>query len=450
MKSKILKIFSTEDKRSNKININISASLVVKSYALVLSFVRIPLLLSYLNPEKFGIWLTIVSIIEWIRYFDFGLGNGLRNKLAENFANNNSLNSKSLISTAYVSLSSIMFLLFLFIFPFIFILDWNSILNISSISSYELKYSILILIFTFIIQFILQLISYILRADQRPALADIFLPISSTISIILILFLPIIITDSFIMACIVIAIPQLIVLLFANFYFFKMDYFQFRPQLILFDKNKLNDIYSLGIKFFLGQLGSLIMFSSTNFIIIYNINPNQVTIYNIAYKYFSIPLMFFMIIVSPYWSAVTDAYTKGDYIWIKMSMKRLNKLSFIFSFLILFMLLVSDKIYYYWIGEIINVPYNLSIALAFYNISIIFLSPYTHFINGFGTLNLGIRIILIKMIFFLPVAIHMTKTFGSVGLVYSLLIVNSAPNMIFSTIQYYKLSNKTAYGIWGK
>ena len=160
--------------------------------------------------------------------------------------------------------------------------------------------------------------------------------------------------------------------------------------------------------------------------------------------------MIFMIIVAPYWSAVTDAYIKDDYKWIKDSMRKLNLISIIFSIFILFMLLICNSIYYFWIGDIVMIPFELSISLALYNISIIFLSPYTHFINGFGKLALGVRIVFLKIILFLPLAIYLTKLFGSTGLVIGLIIINTLPNIIFSTIHYYKLVNKKAYGIWGK
>ena len=52
--------------------------------------------------------------------------------------------------------------------------------------------------------------------------------------------------------------------------------------------------------------------------------------YNIAYKVLFIPVMIQSIILTPFWSAVTDAYTKNDYSWIKRSLRKLNLLTLIF------------------------------------------------------------------------------------------------------------------------
>ena len=46
----------------------------------------VPLTIHYINPTRYGIWLTVSSIIGWVSFFDIGFGNGLRNKFAEALA----------------------------------------------------------------------------------------------------------------------------------------------------------------------------------------------------------------------------------------------------------------------------------------------------------------------------------------------------------------------------
>lgn len=45
--------------------------------------------------------------------------------------------------------------------------------------------------------------------------------------------------------------------------------------------------------------------------------PDQVTIYNLSYKYFSVLIMAFSIVISPLWSAITEAYVRKDFKWFK-------------------------------------------------------------------------------------------------------------------------------------
>ena len=62
---------------------NILASLVIKGCSIAISLILVPLTIHYVNPTKYGIWLTLSSMVSWFGFFDIGFGNGLRNKFAE-------------------------------------------------------------------------------------------------------------------------------------------------------------------------------------------------------------------------------------------------------------------------------------------------------------------------------------------------------------------------------
>ena len=75
--------------------------------------------LNYLNPVKYGIWLTLTSVIGWFAFFDLGLGNGLRNKLAEALAKNDNELARTYISTSYAIMTitiGIVYFLFVLVF----------------------------------------------------------------------------------------------------------------------------------------------------------------------------------------------------------------------------------------------------------------------------------------------------------------------------------------------
>ncbi len=442
--------FNRGNQRTIKLKKNIGASFIIKGVSIVLSLVKVPILLSYLNAEKYGVWLTIASIIMWVQHFDLGLGHGLRNKFAAALAKGDKQKAAGLVSTAYFSMSFIMVVLFLLLLPTAYILDWTRIFNITSIPSSELSNTIAFVLLMFVLRFIFQLISVILKADQRPALSDIFLPIESAISLIMIVLLKYFFKDSLFWASIAIALPPVVVLLIGNIYFFYKEYKYCKPNIKRYNKAYLRDIYSLGIKFFVGQMLMIIMFQSSNLILSIVVDPKEVTIYNIANTYFQLPLTFFMIILTPFWSAITEAYIKDEFDWIKNNMLHLKKIAILFSSGLIIMLLISDFAFKLWIGDKVAIPFNLSIGFVIYNIIVLFLSPYNYFINGVSKLHLGLRIAVYKSLVFIPVAIYFVKLHGSLGLIIALLIVNSIPNLIFNVIQYKKIINRTATGIWDR
>jgi len=64
----------------------IKGAVVYKAVAMAASFLAIPLMIRYLGQEQFGVWSTLLTVMSWIVFFDLGVGNGLRNKVAEALA----------------------------------------------------------------------------------------------------------------------------------------------------------------------------------------------------------------------------------------------------------------------------------------------------------------------------------------------------------------------------
>ena len=77
---------SISQKRSSLLQKNILASFLIKGWSAFIVLLMVPATLHCLGEYKNGIWLTISSMLLWIDNMDIGLGNGLRNKIAEYMA----------------------------------------------------------------------------------------------------------------------------------------------------------------------------------------------------------------------------------------------------------------------------------------------------------------------------------------------------------------------------
>ena len=152
--------------RSAKAKKNIYASLLLKGLTILVSLILIPMTLGYLTNYEYGVWLTLSSLLHWIDFFDIGLGNGLRNKLAESLAENNYKKSRIYVSTTFFSLTVIIgtfYLLFVFINIWI---DWYKILNVSPDIVSNLKGIILLVSGMMCMNFVLKTISFVYYAKQ--------------------------------------------------------------------------------------------------------------------------------------------------------------------------------------------------------------------------------------------------------------------------------------------
>ena len=85
---------------------------LARGVTIVCALLIVPLTIDYVNPTRYGIWLTLSSIIAWFNLLDFGLGHGFRNKFAEAKANRNFELASQYVSTAYFAITVIVVVLF--------------------------------------------------------------------------------------------------------------------------------------------------------------------------------------------------------------------------------------------------------------------------------------------------------------------------------------------------
>lgn len=160
--------------------------------------------------------------------------------------------------------------------------------------------------------------------------------------------------------------------------------------------------------------------------------------------------MIYAIIMTPVWSAVTDAYAKDDIRWLRGVLSKLNRISVLFVVGIILMLLISGFVYKFWIGDRVEIPFILSVMMAIFAIINVILSPFSHYINGFGRLKLSTTVVYFQIIVFIPLAIFLTKSsLGAAGIVLATCIINGL-GLFFEPVQTHKILNNNANGIWGK
>lgn len=443
----IKKIFSG-DARTVLIKKNIAGSLVIKGWSCIIQFLLVPITLKCLNQYEYGIWLTINSILIWIDQFDIGLGNGLRNKLAESLANGDKKKSQILVSTTFAALFVIVIPIVLGAITLIQNADLYSLLNVKKEIVPNLN-GILILSVSLIgSTFIFKFIGNIYLGLQLPAINNLLIVSGQTLALLGIFILACLDNHSLLnVAMIYTASPLIIYLLSYPFTFSRYKYL--RPSLKMFNKAELRGLFSLGIKFFLVQVAGLVIFASSNLLITNILSPNEVTTFQVSYRYFSIMTMLFTLVSAPLWSATTDAYAKNDWRWINNAERKMKKTMGVFLIAIVLLLAASEIFYHIWVGSSIKIGYQLSALLAVYTAVLIYSTCYSSFLFGIGKIQLITVATVIEAVLYIPLAILLGHKFGLQGIVVSLILVNLLC-LFCNKIQFSKLSKGTAAGIWNK
>lgn len=454
MINRLLSFFKGHE-RSVKAKKNIIASFGIKGLSIIVGFLMIRITLKYLDKTSYGIWLTMTQFLAWIAFFEIGLGSGLKNRLAEALAKKKYKLAKIYISTTYAILFLIISIISLIFFICNFFIDWTIILNTDKALMSELTTISFIIFGFFFLSFVLNLISTVLSADQRPAIGYSFGPIGNLIKLILVYILTITTEGSLVKLAWVLSTVPVIVLIIASLYFYKNDYKNIAPSIRYINFKYAGDLFNLGFKFFLIQISTLIMFQSSNFIITQFFGPSEVTPYQIAYKLFSVIMMVFTIIVAPFWAAYTEAWTIKDLSWIKRSTKRLFQVWMGLVVVGLILFLISDTFFDFWLTKKemanIHISNKLKISLLIYFLLFTFGGIFNMFINGVGKLFIQMYSLLIGAILFIPLCIFFINylNWGIESVVIASIIANFYSPFI-APLQYRKLILNKAYGIWNR
>lgn len=442
------------DVRSKKMYTNTAAMIVIKGVSILISLMSAPIMLHHVNRADYGVLLTLTSIVSWVGMMDVGLGNGLRNTLAKMLAECDFSGAKKAVSSSYAALAIYVGLLisvFLVASPFI---DWRDVLNSPTSDIHDINGLATVVFIAFCVQFLLGLIYSILFAFQMPALQSLITFVAQVFTFIALVIQVYVydITSVFQIGAVNCLMPPA-VLLMSTIILFSTKLKIVSPAFSLIDLRSVSSIMSLGVKFFVLQVITIVIFQANSVIITHVVGPEAVVEYNMAFKYISILTLVFNIIITPIWSATTDAYVRSDFDWIRKTLLMSRKFCILAIGAGLFMTLLSKQIYALWLGkDVIDINYTTTALVLLYVSFEMLYKVYGTIINGTGKIFAQMVITGVIAICYVPLAITLGRKFGLSGV----LVANSLVfllNYMWSRIQCKKLLESGSIekkGFWYK
>jgi len=451
IKTQIRKKFIGTDSRSKKMYKNTVAMIGIRGVSMILTLISAPIMLHHVDRADYGVLLTLTSIVGWVGYMDVGLGNGLRNKLPEFLAKGDFHSAKKIVSSCYVTLAiyvALIIVIFLMVSPFV---DWLGVLNSPTSDAGEIRGLTNVVFIAFCIQFLFGLINSILFAYQMPAFQSLFTFVGQFIALIALVIQVYVfdVTSVLQIGAVNSMIPPLVLFL-GSIGLFRTKLEEIAPSFKLFEFKSVGSILSLGLKFFVLQMITIVLFQANSIIIARVVSPEAVVEYNLAFKYVSLLTMIFTIVITPVWSATTDAYVRKDFAWINKTISLSRKVCIASIFIGVLMVLASKFVYGIWLGKgTIDINYSTTSLILLYISFEMLYKVYGTIINGTGKVFAQIILTGIIAIIYIPLAIFLGNLCGLSGVLIANTIV-FALNYVWSKLQCNKLINQTATGIWNK
>lgn len=444
----IYRKFISNDKRTALVRKNILLSFFVKGWSALVQFLMVPLTLKCLGNYENGIWLTISAILLWIDNLDIGLGNGLRNKIAEYMAKDDILSARKAVSSTFFMLILLMIPIAVVLNTLIANVDLYTFLNVDKSIVGNLNgvfsVSIMIVCSTFIFKFI----GNVYMGLQLPAINNIIVTSGQTLSLVITFAVYLLGEGSLLMIAIINTLSPLLIYLISYPITFSLKYKELRPNIRCVNTHSMKELFDTGIKFFILQIASMLLFMSSNIIISKYYSPAMVTPYQVTYRYFCVIILLFSIICIPYWSATTDAYQKGDRQWMMRADKTLNKILLYGALLAVVMVIVSKWIYLLWVGSQVQIPFEMTVLMAAYIMVLVISTRYSYILNGIGALNLQLLMTVGATVAYVVLSVFIAHYTHNINYLLLLMCAVNMPGLIVNYIQYKKILNGTANGIW--
>ena len=122
----------------------LTSGLGSRGVGVLVSLLSVPLTISYLGPERYGIWALIGSLFAWLNLADLGVSNGFTNMVVKAAGEGRADLVREFISTAFAMLMSISIIVALVaaaVWPSI---NWDKLFNIhTELARSEVNYAMI-------------------------------------------------------------------------------------------------------------------------------------------------------------------------------------------------------------------------------------------------------------------------------------------------------------------
>mgnify|MGYP000035303281 CR=1 FL=1 len=419
----MVKPTSKSNSTASGLKINISHSFVVKALHVGLNLFLIRFIIGASNEENYGFWLTFLSVFTLFSCIEVGLNNGFRKAITSSFETKDSVEYKSTIREMFSQSIVHYFGVFIIVGLAILLLPIDELFSISFISEIDLKLTLILCLLLFCAHFVFFSINTILLSIHRAKDSYILFFLQSLVQMIGIFLLSHFYTEiKLIPLCIAMSLGPIVTWAAAFLFYRRSVLSDLKPH--FFFRNWKSRLISdkATSRFFLLQLGLLLLLSTDNLLIMRLISPSEVTAYQVALRYFNILLVVFNIILVPFWSAFTKEHLLNSMDWISKKLFQLFLIWLLLAIGAILMLVVSDFAYQLWIGSSLGISLMLSSVVALYTLQTLWVSMFSYYLYAIEKLSMLTKFYLLAALMNIPLSYWLSVEYEVAGIIGASLI----------------------------
>lgn len=393
-----------------------SAATLARFVQIGTTLITIPLTLKFLGNERFGLWMTISSVLAMAAFADFGVGNGVLNTVAKAFGKDDMQGVRKAVSSGFAILSAIAVLLLLSFFSIFRFINWGDFFRVTSPQARsEAGPALAVFATCFALNISMDVVQRVqlgLQEGYRYSLWQLFGSVMGFVGVLCGIWLRV----SLPVLVVAIAGAPIFATTLNTIHFFGFVRPDLRPTPKLVSRDVISQIAKLGGLFFVLQMVVAVSFSADNFIIARELGAVNVPEYSIPQRLFALITMMSSMLVAPLWPAYSEAISRGHIGWVRHTLRKSLLLVLgATSAASCVMLLLSHRLLHWWVGSRVHPPFFLLLGLAIWTVIGCCGDALAAFMNGAEVIRFQVVVASILGIGCLTTKVYFVHRFGVTG-----------------------------------
>jgi O-antigen/teichoic acid export membrane protein len=398
-------------------------STVARFVGLATSFISVPLVVTYLGKEPYGMWLTMSSLVAALGPLDLGIGLGLLTVVSDAYGRDDREAARKAISNAFAMLTSIAFIASLVFAVVYFLIPWARVFNVTDPTAVsEAGPASAVLFGSFVLGLPLGIIGQVQLAYQSGYISSAWAIVGNICSFLALLLI-IVLHGSLPVLLIGLTCVGLITAALNGWLFFGRHRRWLLPRLSDIDFRAGRGLLKTGSFFIVLQLTGLAAYQLDNFVIAQIMGAGAVIEYSIPSKLFSLAPSLLSFVMMPLWPAYRESMARGDGAWVRRTLRRslvLAAMVNVPSSLILFV--AAPLILQLWVGSAVHPTTLLLFGLAAWTVLNTINGPFAMLLNGANVIGFQAVCSILMAIANVTISVLLVQHIGVSGAVYGSVI----------------------------
>ena len=350
--------------------------------------ISVPLTISYLGQERFGLWMVLTGFLSLLTFSDLGLGIGLQNALSECHGRDDRDRPSAYVTAALLMIFGVLCILTCIALWVLPLVSLDQLIKLkSSVAQRELLPTAQVMIVAFGFGLSAGLVEKIYLAYQEGYYAQLWLilgRIAALGGIIICVWFKLGLPA---LAGAFAALPFVVQLLGSIHLFARRSWLMPSPRKVRLWA--ITRVLHTGTAAMFAQVSATAVTGGIPLIIANRIGTDAVTPFVVTQRLFGIPIMLSIAILSPLWPAYREAIARGETAWVRKTLRRTVYVAAALILPTLVILIPAGRpIIRAWTGQTFSVPsWSLLLACSLSSACVTLMVVWSTALNGMDRLK---------------------------------------------------------------